>query len=117
MACLNFTLYLNSTFPRNLWRNDIRNLTKLCQEFAGGHYSIDILHFETERQRAFHDGVINTPTILLEQPSGRKKILGNLAETEGFLRLLNPARAPEPGTFSVLTHLLGGARAERRQVA
>ena len=86
MACLNFTLYLDSTFPRNLWTNDIRKLTKLCQEFGGGHYSIEIVHLANERQRAFRDGVLTTPTILLEQGNGRKQILGNFQETELFLQ-------------------------------
>ena len=88
MSCLNFTLYLDSTFPRNLWANDIRSLTRLCQQFEVGHYSIEIVHLAGERQRAFHDGVFTTPTILLEQEGGRKKILGNMAETEEFFSSL-----------------------------
>ena len=106
MACLNFTLYLDSTFPRNLWRNDIRSLTKLFADFSVGHYSIEILHLANERRRAFRDGVIQTPTILLEQESGRKKILGNMAETEQFLRLVNLARTPELSKSSMLESLL-----------
>lgn len=102
MACLNFTLYLDSTFPRNLWRNDIRSLTKLFEQFSVGHYSIDIVHLANERQRAFHDGVVTTPTILLEQDCGRKKILGNLADTEQFLRLATRARTPELIKSSIL---------------
>src|SRR5688572_29281888 len=88
MACLNFTLYLNSTFPRNLWRNDIRKLTNLCEQFKLGHYSIEIVHLADEPRRGFHDGVLTTPTILLEQEDGRRQILGNLAETEHHLNLL-----------------------------
>ena len=88
MSCLNFTLYLNSTFPRNLWRRDIRNLTKLCEQFNLGHYSIEIVHLADEPRRGFHDGVFTTPTILLEQGDGRRQILGNLAETEQHLSLL-----------------------------
>lgn len=88
MACLNFTLYLDSSFPRSLWTNDIRNLTKLCQQYAGSHFSIEIIHLANERQRAFHDGVVTTPTVLLEAESGRKQILGSMDETERFLKLL-----------------------------
>jgi len=103
MSCLNFTLYLDSTFPRNLWANDIRSLTRLCQQFEVGHYSIDIVHLAADRQRAFHDGVINTPTILLEQENGRKTILGNLAETEEFFKsFTSPAAAQSPERSSLL---------------
>jgi hypothetical protein len=94
MACLNFTLYLESTFPRKLWKNDIRSLTQFCQQFNVGHYSIKIVHLSEERGRAFHDGVFTTPTILLEQESGRRQILGNVAQTEEFLRNLQAAVVP-----------------------
>jgi hypothetical protein len=90
MPCLNFTLYLDSTFPRNLWTDDIRSLTRLCQKFGGDHYSIEIVHLANARRRGFHDGVFTTPTILLETTGGRKQILGNMVETELFLRSLDP---------------------------
>src|SRR5215204_2380256 len=117
MSCLNFTLYLDSTFPRNLWANDIRSLTRLCQQFEVGHYSIDIVHLATDRQRAFHDGVMNTPTILLEQENGRKTILGNLAETEEFFKSFSSPAAAQPrerssllNFFSILKPQLVAAR-------
>ena len=111
MACLKFTLYLDSSFPRKLWRNDLRSLTRLFQEASLGHYSIEILHLANERQRAFHDGVVHAPTILLEQPCGRKKILGNPADTQQFLKLLNLARTPELIDSSLFKNLLSNARA------
>ena len=106
MSCLNFTLYLDSTFPRNLWANDIRSLTRMCQQFEVGHYSIDIVHIAADRQRAFHDGVINAPTILLEQENGRKTILGNLAETEAFFKSLTSPVAAQPRERSSLMNFL-----------
>jgi hypothetical protein len=110
MSCLNFTLYLDSTFPRNLWANDIRSLTELCQRFDVGHYSIEIIHLANERQRAFQDGVINTPTILLEQEGGRRKILGNLTQTEAFFNSLTSptavARAREGSSLMNLFSML-----------
>ena len=88
MACLNFTLYLNSTFPRNLWRNDIRSITNLFQQFKVGDYSIEIVHLADEPRRGFHDGVFTTPTILVEQENGRRQLIGDLADTERYLSLL-----------------------------
>ena len=93
MACLNLTLYRDSSFPRSIWTNDIRDLTRLCQHFTAGHYSIEIIELAEERQRAFRDGVSTTPTILMEMDHGGKQTLGNFAETEKFLRL---RQAPEP---------------------
>jgi len=94
---LNFTLYLNSSFPRSIWRNDIKSLTKLCQQIVGD-YSIEIVHLADQKRRAFHDGVFSTPTILLEQACGRRQILGDMADTERYLKVmhaLNCAKDPE----------------------
>ena len=91
--CLNFTLYSDHRAPWNWWRNDVRKLTRLCQELAGGHYSIDILHLEQERERAFHDGVYAAPAILLELASGRKQNLGNFTQARKFLERLKAQSA------------------------
>lgn len=102
MACLNLTLYPNSTFPRSLWKNDVRTLSQLCHQFAGGHYSIEIIHLAEEPKRAFHDGVFTTPAILLETKGGRKQMLGNFAQTEKFLKSLQAPvidERPEPSSF------------------
>jgi hypothetical protein len=112
MACLNFTLYLNSTFPRNLWTNDVRSLTKLCQQFDLGDFSIEIVHLADEPRRGFHDGVFSTPTILLEQKNGSRRILGNFSDTEEYLQALHrPAVLVEmpvsPVPRALLTHNLG----------
>ena len=86
---LNLTLYRST--PRltdwSTWfRNDIRDLSDLCREFAGGAYSIDIINHAEERQRAFRDGVHTTPAILVELPCGRLQNLGGLPETREFLQ-------------------------------
>jgi hypothetical protein len=84
-ACLNFTLYSGRRFfPWS--QSDVSRLSKICREFAGPHYSIDIIHIEEERRRAFRDGVLATPAVLLEMPCGRRQNLGGFDETEEFLR-------------------------------
>ena len=88
-TCLNFTLYSDHRAPWNWWRNDVRKLTRLCQEFGGGHYSIDILHLAQEPERAFHDGVYAAPAILLELAGGRRQNLGNFSQARKFLERLN----------------------------
>lgn len=115
-ACLNFTLYSHAFFPWNFWRNDVRTLTKLCEEFAGGHFSIEIVQVTEERARAFRDGVIAFPTVLMELSNGRKQNLGNLAETKRFLEGRNspvivPAQssAARPGVGSLLLRGIAAA--------
>jgi hypothetical protein len=84
-ACLNFTLYLGRR-PFPWWHDDFGRFSKLCHEFAGPHFSIDIIQIGEEQQRAFRDGVITTPAMLVELPGGRKQHIGGLSETEKFLR-------------------------------
>lgn len=84
-ARLNFTLYSGRRlFPWS--QNDVGRLSKICREFAGTDYSIDIIHIEDERRRAFHDGVVSAPSVLLELPCGRRQNLGGFKETKEFLR-------------------------------
>ena len=106
--CLNFTLYSDNRFPSTWWRNDVQNLTRMCQEFAGGHYSIEIVHMAEDQQRAFHDGVLTTPTIMLEMEGGRKQNLGNFVETKEFLKLRNsPVVIPVRSTETVVREVPG----------
>ena len=96
-TCLNFTLYCDNGFPSNWWRNDVRDLSQICQEFAGAHYSIDIVHFADERRRATHDGVVKAPAVLLEREDGSRQNLGSFKEAREYLRLMSLAKIT-PGT-------------------
>ena len=66
-------------------------MSRICQEFAGKHYSIDIVHLREERKRAMHDGVISTPAVFLERADGRKQKLGNLKDARKYLQLMHSA--------------------------
>jgi len=85
-SSLNFTLYSGTRrFP---WKeSDVRRLSKLCGEFLGSNYSIDIIQIAEERRRAFRDGVTESPTVFVELPCGRKHKIGGFVETEKYLRL------------------------------
>ena len=90
-ACLNFTLYCENSFPSKWWRNDVRDLSRICEEYAGDHYSIDIVHVPEERKRALHDGVVNTPAVFLERKDGRRQNLGNMKDARKYLQLMHAA--------------------------
>jgi hypothetical protein len=86
-SCINFTLYSGKRFFS--WgQNDVRQLSKLCREFAGSHHSIDIVQIEQEPRRAFQDGVFSTPSIFIELPGQRREHLGGFVEAEKYLRQL-----------------------------
>jgi hypothetical protein len=87
-TCLNFTLYSEKRFFSWL-QTDLGRLSKLCHRLAGPHFSIEIIQMAEERQRAFHDGVMATPAILVEMPDGRRRKLGGFEETEKFLNGLD----------------------------
>jgi hypothetical protein len=87
-TCLNFTLYSEKRFLSWL-QTDLERLSKLCHKLAGPHFSIEHIKMADERQRAFHDGVIDAPAILVEMPNGRRRNLGGFEETERFLNGLD----------------------------
>src|SRR5687768_7363561 len=98
----NFTLYSGTRFFP--WaQNDVSRLSKLCREFAGADYSIDIVRAKQEPRRAFLDGVFTTPTIFIDVPGRGKKHLGGFAETEKYLRqrCTEPQASPMRVTLAI----------------
>lgn len=97
-TCFKFTLYCEKRFPGNWWRDDIRELSNICRELSGGAYSIEIVHLREERRRAFLDGVVTAPSVLLEGKDGRKMNLGSLEDTRRyFVRMKSGEMAPISG--------------------
>ena len=97
-----FTLYLDDRLL-STWRpNEVGMLARLCEKFAGTDYSIEIRRVKDDRQRAFHDGVVTTPAILLELNGGRKKLLGSFAEAEKYLERNSVAIDPAGPIFTQL---------------
>jgi len=84
-SSLNFTLY-SSKRLFSFGRNDLTKLSKLCREFVGTHYSIDIVQVEQEPRRAFLEGVITTPSIMVQAPGERRMCIGGFTATEEYLK-------------------------------
>jgi hypothetical protein len=84
---LNFTLYpRRRTLP---WvDNDVRRLAKLCNQFLGANFSIEIVQLAEEGRRASRDGVVAAPAILVELPCGSRHNIGGFQEAEKYLRHL-----------------------------
>jgi len=83
-SSLNFTLYSGKRFFQRQ-DCDIKKLSKLCRDFVGLNYSIDIVQVEDEPRRAFLDGVSETPAIFIEVVGRRKENLGGFAAAEKYL--------------------------------
>lgn len=57
----------------------------MCTKLLRNNYSIEIMRSNDERG-AFHDGVTETPCILVNEPGARKRRLGGFAEAEEFIK-------------------------------
>ena len=83
----------------------------MCTELVGTSYSIEIMRSDDERG-AFHDGVTETPCILVNEPGERRRRLGGFAEAEKFMQQLRlrPAAAVGGSSGSGAPALLSEVR-------
>ena len=76
-------LYVAGQTPRSM--TALQNLKKICQEYIGGSYSLEIVDLLENPQLAKGDQILAIPTLVRKLPEPMKKIIGDLSNTEGVL--------------------------------
>jgi circadian clock protein KaiB len=61
------------------------NLKKICEEYLGGKYRIEIVDLVENPQLAKGDQILAVPTLVRRLPPPIKKIIGDLSNTERVL--------------------------------
>lgn len=61
------------------------NLKKICEEYLGGRYRIEIIDLLENPQLAKGDQILAVPTLVRKLPPPIKKIIGDLSNTERVL--------------------------------
>jgi circadian clock protein KaiB len=61
------------------------NLKKICEEYMGTSYSIEIIDLLENPQLATGDQILAIPTLVRKLPEPMKKIIGDLSNTERVL--------------------------------
>lgn len=78
-----FRLYVAGTSPKSL--HAVANLRNLCEERLAGHYEIEIIDLVAEPSLARADDILAIPTLIKHLPPPRRKIVGDLSNTERVL--------------------------------
>jgi circadian clock protein KaiB len=73
-------LYVAGQSPRSL--RAFVNLKTLCEEHLTGRYEIEIVDLVAQPARARSDDILAIPTLVRRLPAPRRKIIGDLSNTE-----------------------------------
>jgi circadian clock protein KaiB len=83
-------LYVAGTSPRSL--RAFANLRHMCEEYLAGRYEIEIVDLEQRPGLARTDDIVAIPTLVRSLPAPRRRIIGDLSDTERVLLSLEVVR-------------------------
>ena len=80
-------LYIAGQTPKSILA--LKNITKYCEEYLSGQYSIEIIDLLKNPQLAEGDQIFAIPTLVRKFPEPLRKIIGDLSNEEKVLVGLN----------------------------
>jgi len=91
-------LFVTGTTPASLAA--ILNLKKICDEYLGGRYELEVIDIYQHPQAARDEQIIAAPTLIKKLPLPTRKFIGDLADKERILAgldLVTHDKAKSPG--------------------
>ena len=85
-------LYIAGQTPKSI--TALKNITKYCQEYLHGRYTIEIIDLLINPQLAEGDQIFAIPTLVRKVPEPMRKIIGDLSNEEKVLVGLNIRKLP-----------------------
>lgn len=79
-------LYITGQTPRA--EQAISNLRRICERELGDDFELSIIDVLTHPQMAEDEKILATPTLVREEPTPRRCIIGDLSDAERVLALL-----------------------------
>jgi circadian clock protein KaiB len=76
-------LYVAGQTPRSVAA--IANLNKICEEYLGGRYRVEVVDLLANPGLARHDQILAIPTLVRKLPAPARKIIGDLSQTDRVL--------------------------------
>ena len=95
-----FILKLYITGQTPISEGPLANLRRICEQELSGQYELDVIDVVERPQLAEDNKILATPTLIKESPPPRRRIVGDLSDSDAVLMGLNlpPAvRATETG--------------------
>ena len=79
-------LCISGMTPRS--REAVINLKQLCEAYLHGHYQLEVIDLYQQPALAAKHQIIATPTLLKNSPLPLRRLIGDLADTDGTLQRL-----------------------------
>lgn len=79
----NLRLYVAGTTSKSVAA--LANLKKICEEYLGGRYNIEVIDLTQHPEMARTDQIVALPTLVRKLPEPIRKIIGDLSNTERVL--------------------------------
>lgn len=76
-------LYIAGQTPKSV--TALRNLTRICEEYLAGAYTIQVIDLRASPQLAAGDQILALPTLVRHLPTPLVKIIGDLSNTDRVL--------------------------------
>ena len=78
-----FRLYVAGQRPKSL--KAVENLTRMCEEYLPGRYSIEVIDLLKDPRLAKEDEIVAIPTLVRKLPDPMRRVIGDLSNMEKAL--------------------------------
>jgi len=82
-----FMLFVSGMSVKSV--NALENLRRICDKYLPGQFEIQIIDISKEKDQAVKYQIIAIPTLIKTAPNHPRTILGDLADTEKVLKILD----------------------------
>ncbi|MCC5877002.1 MAG: circadian clock protein KaiB [Candidatus Sumerlaeia bacterium] len=76
-------LFVSGDSPNSV--RAVANLSEVCREHFEGKLPFEVIDLLKDPGRALRDGILFTPTLLVQTPTGTREIIGNLSDKKILL--------------------------------
>ena len=87
-------LYVAGSTPQSICA--IKNLKAICDTHLPDHYTLTVVDLYEQRERARAAQIVVAPTLVREWPHPVRRLIGDLAQTERVLAMLELSAHPLP---------------------
>jgi len=84
--------YILRLFVTGMLQNSVRavkNINQICEEHLKGNYSLEIIDIYQQPDLAISEQIIVIPVMIIKHPLPERRIIGDLANVEKVLEVLN----------------------------
>ena len=78
-------LYTSGNTMRSI--RAIRNLKRIAKEYLDDTWSIEIVDIQENPEHAVNEKIIATPTLIRSFPPPKRRVIGDLSDTENLILL------------------------------